>query len=336
MSGRPLYHALNRFLSGGSIDLWTASADPELSRVRGVLALFGISKSYTVTNAVLTEGIDNVTLAGTGVFGQPGDPQTSGDDGVFTFSIRIRDPGWTFSDFFNGGALPPSQRYDNTDVSVIWGESFLVGPRLDSVVFSGTSLFGASLTLSGLLPVNERVFGPFISMMAPWPLELTGTLIMPLAWTDPPVMTLVARAAGSAKLSIDQQPDLPDGPAALALTDLGFQLLVRTDLDPIAWGRTAFSVLNLIGTVSLGTPPNALIAYLTTQVLTAQNDWHLQAQFDPAHASIVRGMAQLTTIFGLPALPLPDNFPLIDPFKFRSVELFVSDPIKNPRLRYLV
>src|ERR1043166_4068553 len=109
MSGRPLYHALNRFLSGGSIDLWTASADPELSRVRGVRALFGISQSYTVTNAVLTQGLDKVTLGGAVMCGQPGDPhgwrfaapatliyrQTRRDGGVFSFSTRLRDPGWT-------------------------------------------------------------------------------------------------------------------------------------------------------------------------------------------------------------------------------------------------
>src|ERR1051326_3417722 len=351
MSVSTVYAALNRFLSNGTIDLWTASADPELSPLRGVLGLFGISGPYTVTSASLTQGVDNVTLAGAGVFGPPGDPQgmrfaatdtliyrqAGGEDGVFTFSIRMRDPGWTFSGFFNPDALPESPRSDPPDIGVMWGPSFLIGLRLDSVVFSGTSLPGASLTLSGLLP-DATVFGPYRDLMAPWPLELTGTLIMPLAWSDPPVMTLVARAAGSAGFSIGRQPGLPDGPGALAVNDLGFQLLIRTDLDATAWGRTAFSVLNLIGTVSLGAPPNALIATLTTQVLTSLEEWHLTADFDPRNASIVRGMAQLTTIFGLPALPLPDNFPLIDTFKFRSVELYFTAPLRGiiPTLKYLI
>ncbi|WP_395787817.1 hypothetical protein [Aquimonas sp.] len=73
-------------------------------------------------------------------------------------------------------------------------------------------------------------------------------------------------------------------------------------------------------------------------MLTAGGDWHLTAIFDPAHASVVRGMAQLSTIFGVPALPLPDNFPLLQTFRFRSVELYFTSPTESafPTLNYLV
>lgn len=350
MSVSTVYAALNSALTGGTIDLWTASANPALPGLRKLLGLFGITSSYMVNNAVLTQGVDNVTLAGSGVFGQPGDPrgmsfaandtlvyrQPGNEDGVFIFSIGMRDRGWIFSSFFNADALPESQRADPVDLAIGWETSFLVGLRIDAAVFSATSLLDATLTLSGLLP-DSALFGPLRDFMAPWPLQLSGPLTMPSSWTDPPVMTLTARAAGNAGFSIGQESGA-GGPSGLALKDLGFELLIRTDLNADDWGRTAFSVLNLIGTVTLGAAPDALIANLTIQVLTALDTWHLNAQFDPKHASVVRGIAQLTTIFGMPAIPLPDNFPLLQTFKFRDVDLYFSAPGKKdllPTLRFL-
>jgi hypothetical protein len=345
MSLATVYSALSQGIAGGSIDLWTVSANPGLPGLRGVLELFGIDSSYSLGGAAVAQGLDSVTLTGAGKFGQPGDPggmrfnvrgtllyvEDSAGNGVFKLTLAITDPGWVFSDFFNGEALPPSQRAPDPGSTVIWGPSFLVGVRVDSPAFWADSGEGAELHLTGFL-VETAVFGPYRDFMRPWPLALSGTLAMPANWSEPPRMTLRAVAAGNSALTIGRQPGIPDGPAALALKDLGFELVIRTDLDERDWGRTAFSVLNLMGTVILGGAETGLSATLTTQVLTAGRLWHLTAEFDPRRASIVRGMAQLTTIFGLPALPLPDNFPLIDTFKFRTVELFFSSPTrKNAR-----
>lgn len=350
MSVTSVYNALRAAIDDGSIDLWTASASPALPGLRGVLELFGFSGPYTLTGVVLTQGANSVTLTGDGMYGQPGDPQglrfsaggtllytQSGSDGVFQLSLALRASSWTFSDFFNPDALPASQRHDETDLSVVYGPSFLIGLRLISPVFRADSLPDASLTLSGLLP-EANVFESFAGYLAPWPLSLSGTLTMPPDWETPPVMTLTARAAGSASIPVGQQSGIVEGPGGLTLKQLGLELLVRTDLKEVDWGRTAFSVANLIGTVTLGDPQTGLSADLTTQVLTAGGEWHLTALFDPEHASIVRGMAQLSTIFGMPALPLPDNFPLLQTFKFRSVELYFSSPTESsqPTLRYLV
>lgn len=350
MSVTTVYNALNAAIVGGNIDLWTASASPSLPGLRGVLELFGFTGPYTLSAAVLTQGTNTVTLVGDGLYGQPGDPAgmrfsaaatllytQSGAQGVFQFSLALRAANWSFSDFFNPAAIPDSQRHDETDLSVVYGPSFLIGMRVISPVFRADSLPQASLTLSGLLPENQA-FESFADYLAPWPLSLSGPITMPADWSTPPVMTLTGRTAGTASIAIGQQGGIEQGPSGLSLKQLGMQLLIRTDLEEVDWGRTAFSVANLIGTVTLGDPQSAIVANLSTQVLTAGGDWHLTAIFDPEHASVVRGMAQLSTIFGLPALPLPDNFPLLQTFKFRSVELYFTSPARStlPTLNYLV
>jgi hypothetical protein len=345
MSLAIVYSTLSNAIVNGSIDLWAASASPNLPGLRDVLTLFGIDSSYTLSAAAVSQGLESVKLTGVGKFGQPGDPggmrfnvrgtlvyvEDSSGHGLFKLTLAITDSGWVFSDFFNEGALPLSQSASARGSTVAWGPSFLIGLRLDAPAFWADSEEDAQLHLTGLL-VDTAVFGPYRDLMSPWPLTLAGTLTMPTGWSEPPVIALRAVAAGGSNLVIGQQPGLPDGPAALTLRDLGFELVTRTDLTEDEWGHTAFSVLNLVGTVVLGGAQNGLTATLTTQVLTAGPVWHLTAEFDPLNASVVRGMAQLTTIFGLPALPLPDNFPLIDTFKFRTVELFFSSPTRpNPR-----
>ncbi|MBB4284581.1 hypothetical protein [Roseospira goensis] len=340
MSVTTVYAALNAALSAGTIDLWSASADTALAPLRGVLGLFGITDAYTLSDATLTQGLERVTLTGSGRFGQPGDPQgmrfpvqgrllyTEGGDsgGVFQLSLTVTSPGWTFSGFFNPAALPASQRTGDSALGpVIWGPSILADLALLSPVFQADSRPDATLTLSGRLP-EAPVFGPALDMLAPWPLALDGSLTMPPDWETPPVLDLVARAAGSATLAVGSPAQANDGPGGLSLSDLGLEFIVRDDLDATDWGRTRFSVVNLTGTVRLGSGADALVARLYTPLLVAGPQWRLTALFDPDSASVVRGMAQLTTIFGLPALPLPDNFPLIETFKFREVNLTFTTP----------
>lgn len=340
MSVSTVYAALNGAIVNGSIDLWAASFEPALADVNGILRLFGIDSSYFLTNALLSQGQASVTLTGNGMFGQPGDPggmrypvlgtllyvEDQSGNGTFRLTLAITDTGWSFSTFFNGSALPPCQQANVAEEAVLWTPSFFIDLRLDSPSFSADSKPAATLQLAGFLP-EAPVFGPYLDFIKPWPLSLQGEVTMPGQWDQAPVLTLTAMAANSSSLAIGQETGLPDGPSGLVLQDLGFQLVLRTDLSEETWGRTAFSVLNLIGTVQLGEPPYGLSATLTTQVLTSGRLWHLTAVFDPLNASIVRGMAQLTTIFGLPALPLPDNFPLLYTFKFQTVELYFTSPI---------
>lgn len=341
MSVTTVYSALNAAIHDGVIDLWAASAQAALAPLRGVLGLFGIDDAYLLSGATLSQGLGRVTLTGGGRFGQPGDPQgmrfavqgqllytkAEGEDGIFQLSLGFSEPGWTFSGFFNPEVLPDSQGEDSeAPGEVIWKPSFLIGLGLDAPVFQADSRSDASLALFGRLPANT-LFGAALDMLAPWPLALSGSLRMPADWHSVPVMDLLARAAGSPALSIGSPALAGGGPGGLALSNLGLELLVRDDLDEAVWGRGAFSVVNLIGTASLGRDNAALVANLSTPLLVVGPQWHLTAVFDPAHASIVRGMAQLSTIFGLPALPLPDNFPLLETFKFREVDLTFTSPV---------
>ncbi|MGB4486664.1 MAG: hypothetical protein WBI95_14270 [Pseudomonas veronii] len=334
-----------------TIDLWAVSENPGLPGLRGVMQLFGVTGSYVVSAVTISQGLDRVTLNGNSRYGQPGDPQgmrflawvtllfteQDGTDGIFQLSMTLTEPGWTFERFFNPACLPASERVQNKDSSVLWGPSFLLSLRLTTPVFRADSRPDTSLTLSGSLPLSPT-FESFANMLAPWPLSLEGNLTMPESWTDVPVMTLRAVAASSASVPIAANGGTLGGPGGLSLRELGLELLVRDDLEEAVWDRNSFSVANLIGTVILGSGPDALVATLTTQVLTAGPQWHMTATFDPKHASAVRSMAQLTTIFGLPALPLPDNFPLMETFQFRSVELYFSAPSSSvlPTLDFLV
>jgi len=334
-----------------TIDLWTVSADPGLPGLRGVLELFGVSASYIVSATTLSQGLDRVTLNGNGRYGQPGDPQgmrfsawitllyteQDGTGGIFQLSMALTEPGWTFQSFFNPACLPDSERVQTEDAAVLWGPSFLLSLGLNAPVFRADSRANASLLLSGSLP-DSPIFDGFADLLAPWPLALSGPLTMPASWTGIPVMTLRAAATSSANVPIAANGGTLGGPGGLSLRGLGLELLVRDDLDEAVWDRTSFSVANLTGTVILGSGPDALVATVTTQVLTSGPQWHMTATFDPQHASVVRGMAQLTTIFGLPALPLPDNFPLMETFSFRSVELYFSSPGNGilPTLNFLV
>lgn len=340
MSVATVYSALNASIHGGVIDLWAASAQTALAPLRGVLGLFGISGSYLLSSASLSQGLDRVTLNGSGTFGQPGDPQgmrfpvrgqllyTQADDeaGVFQLNLGITSTGWTFSSFFNPACLPETQGEQDSGVgAVVWKPSYLQGLALDAPAFQADSRPDATLTLSGRLPENP-LFAAALDMLAPWPLALSGSLSMPASWDEVPVMDLLARAAGSPALSVGSPAPSGGGPGGLALSNLGMELLVRDDLDEDLWGRTSFSVINLIGTVSLGRDSTALVANLSTPLLVTGPQWHLIASFEPATASVVRGMAQLSTIFGLPTLPLPDNFPLLETFKFREVDLTFTSP----------
>jgi len=339
MSVATVYSALNGALHNGVIDLWAASAQAALAPVRGVLGLFGIDGSYLFSDASLSQGLDRVTLTGSGTFGQPGDPQgmrfnvhgqllytQAGDDsGNFQLSLAINGA-WSFSTFFNPQCLPDTQgKSDSSLGEVIWNPSCLLDLALEAAVFRADSRAGGSLELSGRLPANT-IFAAALDMLAPWPLSLAGPLVMPTNWTSVPVMDLRALAAGSPTLDVGSPAPAGDGPGGLVLSSLGLQLLVRDDLDEERWGRSSFSVINLVGTVSLGRDSTALVADLSTPLLVVGEQWQLTAVFDPANASVVRGMAQLSTIFGLPALPLPDNFPLLETFKFREVNLTFTSP----------
>ena len=346
-----LKNAIQRDSQGSQyIDLWTASTTPPsdnpLNPLENVLNLFGITASYRLDSPVLSRSISSVTLTAVGTFGQPGAPTKNlfdiaatlvyTDDpenqDLFSLNFAITGPRWTFSDFFNSDALPWYRKVIDQN-TVDWAACFLIGVPVDSVSFSAQNGIDEMLHFSGLLP-EANVFDAYSAIVSPWPLRLTGTLVMPASWTDSPIMTLTALAGAGASMILSGSMPVGQGPNGLSLTGVGLRIACLNGLDQELWGRTSFSVLELVGTLTAG----SLIADLSAPLFSCDNLWCLTAQFREDSAPFLQGMAQLTTLFGMPSLPLPDNFPGMNLFKFRDIELYITLPPKSgdmPTIQFL-
>lgn len=333
----------------GTIDLYAAAEDSaDLAPIKPLLALFGIDSSYIWSGAALDPNTTSVRLEGRGVLGGAYVQATSiagtllctgiGDGAVtFVLSMAVTTPGWTLGAFFRG--LPEYERYDAASLTVGWvTPSFLDGTRINRAVFSVRSDEQPTprLHLSGDLP-SQAPYDTYDHIVFPWPLRLTGTVVMPVAAGEAPMLDLRAVSTsatiGIAEPLLDFSTPLEGGGSGLTLRDVGFRLACFNDLDADTWGRTAFTVLDLIGTLSIG----ELRAQLSTPVLATGDVWHLIAEFDEDNPGIVTGIAQLTTLFGLPALPLPSDFPVLSGFQFRIVELWFQPPTDSdgPKLDYI-
>jgi LysM repeat protein len=344
MSAKTVYDELNLAISpSGIIDLWAAANNndyPDLKPINAALQLFGITGSFLLNGCVLSQLNNTVTLTANGTFGQPG----AGEDrkypisatlyyqenltpeGLFTLTFRFTNSGWSFSYFFN--VLPDSRRYIDANQTTEWTESYLKEIILNSVSFSANTQPNESLQLSGFLPWSP-VFDPYMGIIPYFPLQISGSITMPATWTDYPLMNLIALAGPGSDISLfNTMPSggitIQQGPSGLLLTKVGLKLSIIDGLDPAIWGRTAFSTLFMIGHLSLG----SLQADLYAPLLASNSLWSLSVQFDPEHSSFVEGISQLTTLFGMPQLPLPDNFPLLNLFRFRELQLYITLPDK--------
>lgn len=334
MTASAVYDALHDAIdTDNNIDIWAAATTSDaLTELVGVLHLFGITASYTLNKAQLTRGTDTVNLNANGVFGQPGAPDDNrypisaalvyidnGEDGeVFTLTFTFTGSKWSFSGFFN--TLPQCRRMVNIN-ETHWTDSFLIGISLSHVAFSARSGDNQLLHLSGFLP-EAQVFEPYSAFIGPWPLRVYGPLTMPATWQDTPLMELVALAGPGSNIGITNDVPGGQGPNNFSITDIGLRLAIRDGLELDIWGRVAFSTLELMGTLTV----LSLKADLSAPLLTSDSLWSMIAAFRPESASLVEGMSQLTTLFGMPALPLPDNFPGISSFKFREIELYLKLP----------
>jgi LysM domain len=326
-----VFNALSAALQpDGSIDLYgAATGSSYLTPLVDVLGRFRITAAYTMAGAQLSRTDTSVTLTGNGAFRVPGAPDANSSnvaarllctgvgDGPVTFelTLTITDPGWTFGKTFP--TMPESQRYQGG--AARWTASFLIDVRVDRPAFSARSdeASPAPLHLSGSMPEVD-LFRPFDHIVLPWPLRLNGTVSLPADAQSPPALELLAlSSSGSLGLS-DALLQL----GGLALQQVGFRLASIIDLDQETWGRTTFSALDFVGTLTVG----SLRAQLSTPVLATGPVWHLFAEFDEESPPLVESLAQLAMIFGLPALPVPPHFIDIAGFKFSIIELYFRPP----------
>ncbi|PTT54090.1 hypothetical protein DBR33_04315, partial [Stenotrophomonas sp. HMWF022] len=144
MAASDVYSALNDAINGDdkSIDLWQAAqGSASLAALRPVLALFGITQSWTLNNATLSGDNSRVLMTASGRFGVPGGTP----DGVYTvaatltyvsgalFSLNLRvvdSKPWTFAAFFP--TLPASERATVDQRGILgirWTTSYLIGSK---------------------------------------------------------------------------------------------------------------------------------------------------------------------------------------------------------------
>ncbi|MEI2384418.1 hypothetical protein [Breoghania sp. JC706] len=326
MSLSSVVAALNAAITNtGTIDLYAASGDAALADLRPLLARFGITSSFIVSSARLIPASTSATLNGTATWGLPDAPAANlgpvsvrldcvgADDVAFTLAFTMTRAGWTFGATFAG--LPQTMMVQNQSVQP--GPSFLTDIRLDNATFSGTTSEAAGLTLSGSLP-RTTFWEPWASLVTPWPLQLSGSAVLPSSYDGVPDLNLLATSpTASIPLS---NPLLELG--GLTLGDVGFAL-TSTPADPDDPDEIpAFSQLTLTGRLQVG----GLVTRISCPLLSTGNLWHFLVEFE--NGSIVEGMNQLAKLFGLPALPTPPDFLPIPEFRFDSIEFYV-DPGRN-------
>lgn len=336
-----IYNALASSRTGQppnqQIDLYAAANQwPVLQPLGGALGLFGIHSAYILANVQLVQSVSAVTLTGKGTFRIPGatDANVSNVtaqliatalDNADRFELRltITDPGWTFSKTFS--SLPDTQQLNGQVVS--YTASFLIGLPLGKPTFSARSGPNEKLHLVGELPAAGALL-PYADLLAPWPLRLEGTVTLPAVPTDPPSLDLTAIAPGLA-FQINQA----------ALREVGLQIVVVNDLDPETYGRTAFSVLNLIATLTFGTA-NPIESHLSMPLLASRDSWRLLGDFEDGAAPLTQGLAQMTGLFGLPAdrFLVPTGFDDFTGLYVSEIEVSIKRPASRdsiPAIEYL-
>jgi hypothetical protein len=316
--------ALNRYLqANGTINLYAASQDPDLTLLGPMLARFTITSDFTLTLARLAPGPTSTRLTGSGSWGLPGAPpanvvhiiatldcvQLNALDVGFTLTFTVAQSNWTFGTTFAG--VPETEISDGQVISE--EPSYLNDIRLDKAAFTATSDTTEGLTLTGSLPLTP-FWQPWAGLVSPWPLQLRGALTAPSTYDGIPIMDLSATAAGSPIRLYNPLLNL----GGLTMGDVGFALVSDVGPDESDPTEDALSVLELTGRIQV----DGLVARLRCAILSTGNTWHFMVEFEDG--DIVEGMNQLAKLFGLPSLPTPPSFLPIPSFRFSEIEFYVK------------
>lgn len=321
MNANDVYTDLDGFIHDNSIDLWEAATDPDggLTAMKPMLQLFGIDSAYVLNSVVLTKSPSgtSVTLTGTGTFSSTGSYDVNAtllyteNGDVFSLSLNIIGD-WGFSEFF--GTLPQTFMQDpSVGIGLRWYPSVLSGMKVRSAVFYGQTGENQTLTMSGTLlePDNQYLLDK-TPMIGPWPLRLSGTVVMPDSTRSYPILSLNA-TGNSTIINVAAEPGV-QGPSGMALNDPGLTLIVNT-LVPAQADVDAFSTIQVYADFVLG----QITGQLSTFILSTDSIWNLTVRFDK-NATLVQGLAQLTAIFGV-ELPIPMNFPVLKDFYISEIDL---------------
>jgi hypothetical protein len=321
-----VYQALRADIVGGAIDLVTA-ATGDLAALATPLHLLQLATTFPVSNAVLTQPVNQVLLRGTARYGLPG-AQASGGyvvdvsvslavtldeaaNAVFNLTLFLPPQTWRFSDTF--AALPDSQQLAQDGQTVTLAPSFLIGLPLLDASLAANSLPGASAQLSGDLPQAGVFALPAYSGLFPgrWPLSAAGPVTLPASYNASPDLELMAIVGGSA---------LPFGDTSLI--DLGFTLSIQTGFDPNDYGYSAVSNLELTGRVQFDAEHSLR---LVLGILTVQTSWRLLVLADPDTIRIGDQIERVAALLGLSVAELisPETLDTFNAFYLAEIEIWL-------------
>ena len=323
-----VYEALRASLAGTppnqTIELVAAARRPALVELAPLLGRLRIAGAWTLTGAAVARRRDAVELTGGGHWALPGangDPVTvavtltataPGPELVaFELALAITDAGWTLE----RSLATPQAPLPATFVAVA-GSVGLRWTRRSAI--ADATVDGATITARSGAPAlgltgDLRPVGPladYAPWVGPWPLRLNGELTLSEDPAAPPAFAL--RALSSETLSL--------GP--LTVRDVGFGLRSLTGLDPELAQRTAYTTLELLGTVRVG---DAVEARLRAPLLGAVGTFHLFAELDHP-PPLSGGLAAIGALFGVDPglLSVPPGLRGLDAFRLSQVEALLE------------
>ena len=319
MTLQSIYNSLNAAIHNGVIDLYTASATPELANLHQLLqSPFLISSSYPVQSAALQQTTDRVILTGNAQFAVPGNTAQSnvavtltgrydGTQNQFTLQLAVLDNNRVFSTFFP--TLPDYQAYNEAEQAVQLDTCFLNGVPLTNVAFSASSTTpqATAVTMSGNLWASGA-FASLQSLFTQWPLALSGQVTLPASSTAIPAFNLRATSPGMNITFMNA-----------VLQDIGLQIIVYNDLDVTTNGVPALSVCNLIGMLSL----DGQVATASFPIFTVQEHVRFLIELPPKLFSLQNGLKGIANLMGLQVdeLVVPDNFLSLTSFYVSAIEI---------------
>ncbi|HEY9284058.1 MAG TPA: hypothetical protein VIP46_11450, partial [Pyrinomonadaceae bacterium] len=323
MALNEIYRDLRDSILNRQIDLYAAAQQkPSLAPLRAVLALFNIDATYVLTDAQLAQP-GAVTLTGRGTWALRNAATTSnvsasltiisaGGQDVFTLSLSITDPHWTFSTTFQN--LPETEVLLEETGTVGYADSFLKDLSLGQPVFSASNDAPAgegSLHLAGYLSPSG-VFAKYEALFAPWPLRLEGRVTLPPTANDPPSMDLRAVS-----------PALSFNLLGASLHNAGLNLVVVNDLEQTVWGRTSFSVVNVVASLDFG----SIHGEVSVVLLASDANWRFRATFDPP-AGLGQSLTEVAALLDVPldSLVVPQGFDEWSGFGISELEFVVAAP----------
>lgn len=333
-TAQQIYNALDGYIkpeNGGTIDLWDAANNSATTSLLGdmvsMLGLFGIDSKYELQSVNLSLSPDEktTTLVGTGTFNDPGNTDPSGkynirgtlvytqNDGVFSLSLAVIGD-WKFDTFFTELPKTLMQR-PSEGQGIRWYDSILPAFTVRSAVFIGKSGADQELLMTGsLLEPSDQYILDKTPMIGPYPLSLNGTVGLTTNKRDYPILDLDAMGNPTSIVAAQEDGMKGQGPSPFSLSNPGITI-VSDKQDPPQMGISSFSTLELFGDFSL----NGIEGRISTIILSTGNTWNFTVLFSE-NATIVQGLAQLTSLFGV-VLPIPMDFPVLSDFYLAELDM---------------